>query len=548
MPLTRLLPYALALTLSAAASAQETAPSTQGRAPYRVLYSDDTTHMLSCPSPFHPDKTPFRENILCAAVEEVIAAQPDVYMLQPGLGWIPWWKSQVVPIDRHAEFLKTVGQNLSSYDRYILNGGDIVGTFLELCRAKGQTAFISLRTNDVHHVWRGQESANEADRERAMSEFEFFAANPDARIGPDKGIDKRMVYAMDWGNPKVPAHKLALIEELCKTYDFDGFELDFMRHTVRFNQGRTTQAERTRIITEFVKNVRAILERTAPTGKHRWLSVRIPGYRDSFSEGGIDAKALAEAGADIFNLSGYYFSDMQMEIPQIVALLPSNVAVYAEMHYVNAIGPKPEGANNNAWRRTTPAQMRTTAHVAYARGAQGVSFFNFPYYRGSFAQDRLGGIQGDTYEPPFEIFKQLKDPAWLATQPQYYAVGRVYNTPTHANRPFRDKMQPGQTQTVTLDMAPPTNGWQKTGKLRLQSTGDLKDAVLSVTCNGIKLSPNPDVSPVNPEPYNVAVGSPADYRAFILPPPFLKNGVNTFEIKLLKGESADIFFMDITLP
>ena len=60
-------------------------------------------------------------------------------------------------------------------------------------------------------------------------------------------------------------------------------------------------------------------------------------------------------------------------------------------------------------------QFETTAHWAYALGGDGVSLFNFAYYRefGPFSGDR-----GPFSEPPFGVLKLLGDPEYLARQSQ----------------------------------------------------------------------------------------------------------------------------------
>ena len=63
----------------------------------------------------------------------------------------------------------------------------------------------------------------------------------------------------------------------------------------------------------------------------------------------------------------------------------------------------------SAWPRTSDAQFYTTAHLAYERGADGLSFFNFVYYR-----EHGGSERGPFNEPPFHVFNHMDDPAWLA--------------------------------------------------------------------------------------------------------------------------------------
>ena len=66
---------------------------TRSKPPYRVLYSNDTTNILSCVSPWHRAGAPFRPEMLEATVDEVAGLGVDAHLLQPGLGWVPWWQS-----------------------------------------------------------------------------------------------------------------------------------------------------------------------------------------------------------------------------------------------------------------------------------------------------------------------------------------------------------------------------------------------------------------------------------------------------------------------
>ena len=68
-------------------------------APFKTLYSNDTTNITSCISPYHQLREPISDERLRATVDE--ARGVDVQMLQPGLGWIPWWQSELYSADDH---------------------------------------------------------------------------------------------------------------------------------------------------------------------------------------------------------------------------------------------------------------------------------------------------------------------------------------------------------------------------------------------------------------------------------------------------------------
>ena len=126
-----------------------TAPS-RPRAPFKTLYSNDTTNITSCISPYHELGQPISDERLRATIDE--ARGVDVHMLQPGLGWIPWWQSEVYSAsDHYGYYQREYGQKPNSFGRYLLSGGDLVHTFVEHCRKKGVVPFISDRLNDCHH-------------------------------------------------------------------------------------------------------------------------------------------------------------------------------------------------------------------------------------------------------------------------------------------------------------------------------------------------------------------------------------------------------------
>jgi hypothetical protein len=514
----------------------------QGRPPFRVLFSNDTTNISNCPSPFNPKTGPFRESYLRAEVVEAARGGADAQFLQPGLGWVPWWQSKVLPMAEHAAWLEARGRSLNGYEKFVLGGGDLIAVFVDECRKQGVAPFVSLRMNDVHHIYRGVMEKDPVKQRTAMEEFRFFADHPGYLLGPGADRDERMQYAMDFGRSEVLDFKLRLIAEICANYDIDGLELDFMRHWALFHLARTTPEERRKIMVNLLTEVRTLLDRSAKPGKRRWLCVRIPGYRALFDGMGIDLREWAAAGVDMFNVSGHYFTDFQTDLPAIIEGTPPSAAVYAEMHFTSAARPG-NGATLN--RRTTDQQFYTAAHVAYARGAAGVSLFNFHYYRGT---KNASDVSGEAAEPPFSIFAHLAEPAWLARQPQEYVIAYLLR-PSPAKRAFSGPIPPGGTVEFALDMAPPEGGWIRSGKLRIQGVQSLENSEWEIAINGRILKSAPDVAGLFTNPYRVALGGPADYRAWEVPADAVRNGTNRITITLKNAaEPHRLFYLDLAMP
>jgi hypothetical protein len=527
---------------STAYGESDQAPS-QPQPPFRVLYSNDLTNILNCPSPYRKGG-PFRDEFMRASVDETADVGIDVHMLQPGLGWVPWWPSKVLPMSQHVEYLKGAGLEVKAFEQYLLEGGDLVRIFVEECRKKGVAPFISFRVNDTHHVSRGMKLADHAERMKAMAEFKLFADHPEWLLGPGADKEERTQYAFDFGRKEIRDHKLSLIRELCENYDIDGLELDLMRHWRFFNVKKLSEAERIAIMSEFIRDVRAILDKTSKPGQRRLLGVRVSGYVETHRYMGVDLKAMADAGLDFVNASGHYFTDLQMDIGPIRKMLPDRVAVYTELHFTNAAIPATEG-RNKFYRRSTPQQLYTAAHLAYARGAAGVSTFNFQYYRGT---RNPTDVPGPAAEPPFSVFKSLRDPAWLARQPQQYVVGNLWNGPIKPGRPFREPFTAnGTPQVIKLDMAPPDGGWKKPGRLRIQAFDSLGDSKWSARLNGTELPVTEDVSDVYEDSYNKGQ-DPATFRAFVVDPKILRDGVNEIELVMTQGtEPASLYYLDLSI-
>ena len=501
--------------------------TTRRKPPFRVLFSNDTTNILTCTSPYHRKREPFRPEMLEATVDEAVGV--DVHMLQPGLGWIPWWQSTAYPAAEHYRWwMATTGLKPGGFDRYVFEGGDIVKVFLDRCRQKGQVAFVSLRLNDGHHL----EHAGTKHRMSAWCS-RFYAEHPEYRIGSNtKSWDERV---QNWAMPAVREHKLAFIRELCEGYGIAGFELDFMRHTSLFRLDETTPEERKKIVAGFVRQVRAILDRTAKPGQHRWLCARVPCLLAWHDRLGIDLAAMAAAGLDMVNLSPYYFTQQHHDLAKVRALVP-DVALYLEMTHCTTTGPSRGGYDSFSYRRTTDAQFYTAAHLAYRRGADGVSLFNFVYFREHGTPGR-----GPFDEPPFHVLGRLGDPAWLARQPQCYVLANAWHTP------LPKRLAKGDRHTFALDMAP-TEHQKEDGLLRLMTEEPSGGCRWTATLNGTALAPAPFARKPLAHPYEAALGEPDQYACFACPRSLVSDGPNQLAITLSEGGPAALTYLGVTLP
>lgn len=529
------------------------------RAPFKVLFNNDFSNLQSCTSSYHPKGADVTPEMLRASIDETAEAGVEVHLLQPYTMWVPLWQSRVYPIQTHrrwwkdtygVDFVTECNFGMKSIVLYILDGGDPVQDFIEHCRKRGVQAFLSTRMNDCHHL------ENAGNPQKGILEVcQFYAEHPEYRLGVQPHIQRMWLSRiLNWQYPEVRQYKFSLIKELIDNYDLDGIELDFMRHWMYFRLDQTTSSQRREIMTAFVKEVRTALD--AKEGRYHWLGVRIPSDPVWHDKLGLDVRTLADVGVDMFNLSNSYFTEQQNGAAQIKKQLPDK-AVYVEFCHTTRIGllvnelgrdHKTMGYDNFTFRRTTPLQYYTGAHLAYARGLDGISTFNFVYYREHGAPGR-----GPFAEPPFEVHRHLGDPQWLAAQPQHYVLGEVSlgNRPLILDRPLPQVLEEGQTATFRMDMAPPAGGWKRDGRLRIQCTEDLGQGQFVARFNGVELEPTSDVSEPYENPYPPLLGTPSMHRGWIVPKDVPVDGINEIQVSLtvpqVKYGTAKIVFVDIAI-
>ncbi len=550
---TALLP---ALLAGVAFAAESPTNRPQGKAPFRMLFSNDTTNILSCLSPYHgPDDRALTDAMIRASVDEAAVPGMGAQLLQPGMSWVPWWPSKVVPLKSHlAWFERHYGVAPSgAFTDYLRNGGDMVKVFTEQVHKNKEAAFISFRLNDVHAL--DQAFLKTPNHGRyAVSFAQFYVENPQFRIGniEEKSVASRV---QNWLHPEVRDYKFRIIEEVCQNYPVDGIELDFMRWFGYFPRG-TDAAQAKEIMADFVARVRKMLDATSREGKYRWLSVRIPASPEQWPDLGIDPKAFYEAGADIFNLSNSYCMTQQNPVALVRSLAPASTIVVELTNTVATWKVTAGGGDNANLRRATKQMLENTARLAYARGADGVSFFNFVYYRpfGSAREKR-----GPFDEPPFDVLPSLASAEGVKNAPPYYFYATNADGGQMKGRELL--MKSGDNHSFTMDMLPLPRG--QAGRLRVQIVTEVEKPMgegefdetadrgqWRVRVNGRELRPDPSAGEVYPFNTDIRAGfgEIEQYRAYVIPPDLVKDGLNQIDVWYASGsQPMYLRFVDVAL-
>jgi hypothetical protein len=241
----------------------------------------------------------------------------------------------------------------------------------------------------------------------------------------------------------------------------------------------------------------------------------------------------------MMNLSSSYFTNQHHDLAKIHHLAP-DVPLYLEMTHTTMTGKALSGSGTQPYFRTVDEQFCTTAQLARQQGATGVSLFNFVYYRDHQAEE-LGPFN----EPPFHVLPRLKQPEWLARQPQWYFLTAGRNKPPLSDRPLPVMLVKGKPQAFVIELAP-TGTHQFGGMLRVRADKPL-GGQLTAQLNGTALQATGHVAKLLDHPYHGFLGHAAEYACFACPPEAVETGPNTVEIRLNDREKTKIIAIDLVL-
>jgi hypothetical protein len=150
-------------------------------------------------------------------------------------------------------------------------------------------------------------------------------------------------------------------------------------------------------MTAFIREIREELDRS---GKHRALILKLPHTLDLCNQSGFDLPALNTI-ADMVVISSPYFNQdlFKSELAVIRKQLPGP-RLFAEIQcFFDGTDHRPTRIRHCC----TKSQLYETAGWAYDAGVDGISLFNFQYYRG-------GPNPG--HEPYFDVIPRLADRQW----------------------------------------------------------------------------------------------------------------------------------------
>lgn len=491
---------------------------------------------------FPPNLRPGERKISAAALEqtvEIVVANGADRFISEIYGKVAWYPSEVCSPGEHLKWFESFfgKEARSPWVQFAAEGNDFIRILCDKTHEKGAEYWLSYRLND-HHWNTFQVTAQNAD---ATHVSRFYMEHQDLRIGEEQGNFVWTKYLLDMQYPAVREYKLAMIEELIRNYDIDGFIVDFLRTPALFNQHTTTEKKRREIVLDFLGRIRAMLDRkTERTGKKYPFGVKIPLTMGFYSNLGIDIKAFGEIGVDTFYLFDYFnvvqdyqaLDEVRKQCPQSQAIL--------EMGHVTTWFRNLSPEKPRSMRLATKEQFQTTAYVAYKHGAAGVSLFNFPWYLSQTENDR-------SYDPPFELFPILKDPSALSRMPQHYFEAATENKMANSSDLEAVVWNPGDRHSFQKEMCPPAGGWKHDGVLRLESLEIVQELDFEVLFNGVRLPKTVVCEEPYETPYRNLLGTPENWLAFSIPKEIFREGSNTVEICNRSDRVVRFYYIDVSV-
>lgn len=299
------------------------------------------------------------------------------------------------------------------------DGLDHIALWLARARQKGLSPWLTMRMNDLHNV----------EDERHPLHAEFWKKHPEYRRVPYRG--EMRDKAFDYLHAPVRDYHFALIDELASRYDFDGLELDWMRHGYHFAPG--SEEEGRAVLNDFMTRVRRRL------GRKRKLGVRVPSTPVTAHRLGLDAVTWARQGnADLVVPTNFWRTvDTGMPIALWRQLLPSTTLLGAGLELGLNQHPASKALGGRPYQTNSLETVRGAAAAYLQQGADRIYLFNY--------MDQDTAIEDLAEYPP--LLRECGSLATLARKPRRHVVT------------YQDTFAPGETRPALLPVETAAGRW-----------------------------------------------------------------------------------------
>ena len=331
--------------------------------------------------------------------------------------------------------VETFSTNLvQMLDRYLdltEAGIDWLAEAARVCRARGVSPWLSYRMNPTHFSSAPGSPVNcrlFRDPENRLS----------GRVPGARGAVEAAWVGVNYGQPAVRHHLFEMIREGVESYDYEGLEMDWLRHPVCLESPATQK--QIDEMTDWFAAVRALTKARRPFYP---VGIRSSANLPYLRSIGLDLKALARRGLiDFCTFSNFWQTSWEMPLDELRRELGPDVALYGGMEdapnwletHAPALTERPSGpdvqlAGDNAFHAppkpagalrvrgtrylsASPQLLRGNAAGKLVLGADGLEQFNF------FVTDqvRVPGLRAD-----YAALRELDNLAALRGKEKHYA-------------------------------------------------------------------------------------------------------------------------------
>jgi hypothetical protein len=311
------------------------------RLPARNLFNGDCNFLFYNPELWQPEGGPYAAKAIHRYVALLAASGVDTLLVNPNTQ-VVWYPSRQLETvfqgyrRGHRRFIARIAAANAAltapqveyyidvmtelFDRYLdlqEAGVDWLAECARACRQQGVAPWLSYRMNATHFSGAPASPVNcrlfREPRNRLSGRF------PGARPRRDHAW-----LGLNYGRQAVRDHMFAMIREGVEVYDYEGLELDWLRHPLGVEA--PASARDTGMMTSWISDLRTLTRarrRSYPFG------LRVPGNLAYLRRIGLDLPEMARRGLlDFVSFSNYWQTPWTMPLDELRRALGPDIRIY----------------------------------------------------------------------------------------------------------------------------------------------------------------------------------------------------------------------------
>jgi hypothetical protein len=488
----------------------------------RVVFNGDCNFFFYNPELWQPEGGPYRSTAIHACVRRLAASGVDTLAINPNTQ-VPWYPSSRLPHvlsgyqrgDRAfaqriaranaalrgaqvTQFTVVIQELLDRYLDLIEAKVDWLKECAAACRAEGLRPWLSYRMNATHFSGAPESPVN-------CAAFRHSRNRLSGRRTDSGQFDPSWV-GLNYARADVRDYMRELILDGAQNYDYDGVELDWLRHPVCVEPPASRGATAT--ITRWLAELRS-----ATTRCGQCLGLRLPANLAYLRLIGLDVKEIVRRRlVDFIVFSNYWQQAWTNPLDQLRRELGGAIRIYGGIegapNWLPALAPslrvppayqalqlagdhavpasrrpRRQSVRGTRYLAPSPPLLRASAAGPLALGADGVELFNF------YVADQVR-VPGQAAR--YEALRELRTLAALRGREKHYCLG----TATGASHEQWDDPAPlpcvvggRESHAFRLPMAAETAVRGAKLVVQLIAHGWPAGASIKVRFNGTRLSP-----------------------------------------------------------